>query len=140
MGATGTCAGLLQRSIISIHTPTMGATQYYYLLLLYVIFQSTPPRWGRHPLVDDMLQCRKFQSTPPRWGRRSDPCDIFSQAIFQSTPHEGGDPLDLRPGQWHINFNPRPHDGGDNSSSIISEIEELFQSTPPRWGRRQGCH
>ena len=78
------------------------------------LFQSTPPRRGRHAVRQRPWLERQFQSTPPRRGRR-DASDQRYQSLrqFQSTPPRRGRP--------------------DGLASPL--IADMFQSTPPRRGR-----
>jgi len=101
------------------------------------VFQSTPPRGGRHsgharhrqrpsfnprPRVGGdldtthiTLRVRTFQSTPPRGGRHVVSREWAKVFQFQSTPPRGG----------------RRH-----CANGLSPVELGFQSTPPRGGRR----
>ena len=55
------------------------------------VFQSTPPREGRHKAFEAYTKFIKFQSTPPREGRRK------KRPIYKA----------------RLGFNPRPHTRGD---------------------------
>ena len=78
---------------------------------------------------------------------------------FNPRPHAGGDILIISFVSIFISFNPRPHAGGDNIRLAIDNDKEVsihaptrgatgaecegealgvFQSTPPRGGRRGG--
>ena len=103
------------------------------------IFQSTPPRGGR----------------PARVRRR-----MLTHTTFNPRPREGGDDTMPEIKDVTISFNPRPREGGDHSGGGISGDIPLsihapargatsgydrngkfviFQSTPPRGGRRRGA-
>ena len=54
------------------------------------LFQSTPPRGGRHQGLVPARPGGRFQSTPPRGGRLLALPDNILEAWFQSTPPRGG--------------------------------------------------
>jgi len=80
----------------------------------------------------------QFQSTPPRGGRRCPrgrprgPSTVSIHAPAWGATVPGGD--EGAPG----GFNPRPRVGGDSSGPRNSLARWVFQSTPPRGGRRAG--
>ena len=78
-----------------------------------------------------------FQSTPPRRGRRQRGSRPWLASCFNPRPREGGD-VSLSCSAWYrMCFNPRPREGGDaRSARIVASASVLFQSTPPRRGRR----
>ena len=121
-------------------------------------FQSTPPRRGRRARAGRMIGFTRFQSTPPRRGRPGIFVAPLSERTFQSTPPRRGRlhlvcDLDRR-----FCFNPRPRAGGDDHGESNDPDQDnvsihapaqgatqvtrmgrsawMFQSTPPRRGRR----
>ncbi len=78
------------------------------------LFQSTPPREGRHVCLDDIPAKIGFQSTPPREGRLTGGWIVRRFSTFQSTPPREGR---HRRVVWQVTF-------------------KKFQSTPPREGRQ----
>ena len=130
---------------VSIHAPTRGATvpDLSGIRTSRLLFQSTPPRGGRHGFTgreQTALRNRfMFQSTPPRGGRlAAHIVDCGFRCCFNPRPHAGGDHgyaavADAR----FDSFNPRPHAGGDAClPDGRCSFSHLFQSTPPRGGRR----
>jgi len=78
-----------------------------------------------------------FQSTPPRGGRLAgvDIDDLFD-AISIHAPTRGATCFEFVLLCHYQDFNPRPHAGGDDPDKIEAIAEKVFQSTPPRGGRR----
>ena len=72
-GATAASAPRPHHEPVSIHAPAWGATGVLFAYLCCGMFQSTPPRGGRHFGHVEALVCVEFQSTPPRGGRPSHP-------------------------------------------------------------------
>ena len=129
----------LVHKVISIHTPTRGATYHHYTHFLLLLFQSTLPRGERRPY---------FSFT-------------FFFVNFNPHSHEGSDSIPTSTNIGIIYFNPHSHEGSDNfnhqySSNLIISIHTptrgatvprmdyiismtLFQSTLPR-GERQENH
>ena len=82
------------------------------------LFQSTPPRGGRHSLGRNCGDGPEpFQSTPPRGGR---PCECLWPSSVRSCC-----------------FNPRSRRGRQGESRRARRGAREFQSTPPRRGRRR---
>ena len=54
---------------VSIHAPARGATKDLHDTVKAALFQSTPPRGGRHRGIRTWGSEGLFQSTPPRGGR-----------------------------------------------------------------------
>ena len=77
------------------------------------MFQSTPPRRGRHGQFFTPTEETGFQSTPPRRGRRGKSLKPSAWITFQSTP---------------------PRRGRRYLSGLVP-ARYRFQSTPPRRGR-----
>ncbi len=123
--------------IISIHTPTKGATG------------------DKQELYEDVY---KFQSTLPR---RERPCNRFSTFFlqyfnphshegsdasftiafsfcvnFNPHSHEGSDRHTLQDDKLRQNFNPHSHEGSDSVASMSFASFPVFQSTLPRRERR----
>ena len=55
---------------------------------------------------------------------------------FNPRPREGGDARCVMALRWWACFNPRPREGGDVSRAVEAGRHVLFQSAPPRRGRR----
>ena len=101
--------------IISIHTPTKGATG------------------DKQELYEDVY---KFQSTLPR---RERPCNRFATFFlqyFNPHSHEGSDRHTLQDDKLRQNFNPHSHEGSDSVASMSFASFPVFQSTLPRRERR----
>ncbi len=79
-----------------------------------------------------------FQSTPPRRGRPLRWVVMcFNSACFNPRPREGGDSVTVCSDNLSTScFNPRPREGGDSCPLVNLPPGFLFQSTPPRRGRR----
>ncbi len=122
------------------------------------MFQSTPPREGRHGHEYDVVNDCLFQSTPPREGRRravlsfvplhrvSIHAPARGATWIRSTTFRRAKSFNPRPrarGDWHRPcpdkenkcFNPRPRARGDGDILIVCAPIAVFQSTPPREGR-----
>ena len=128
------------------------------------MFQSAPPRGGRHETMDrlrhlidvsirapawgathgnlraDLLPPHVFQSAPPRGGRRRALVSMSASTAarrFQSAPPRGGRPTVPSALLARRNrFNPRPRVGGDQTVGKPSPRDTgRFQSAPPRGGR-----
>ncbi len=120
-------------------------------------FQSTPPRGGRrsvHRAPRPMVVSIHAPARGATWRRWTGYC---SSASFNPRPRAGGDCLRAR-GDRRPSFNPRPRAGGDlvqaghrrtlsvsihapargatPSSLRVESTVGMFQSTPPRGGRR----
>ena len=104
-----------------------------------------------------------FQSTPPRRGRHCGSRLIPGPTCFNPRPREGGDQI-LAPFKAFLDnvsihapakgatrkvcaskepkrcFNPRPREGGDPERGHSGVRPLLFQSTPPRRGRPHYCN
>ena len=125
-------------------------------------FQSTPPRGGRQlrRLIVG-FEFRGFQSTPPRGGRPAGRLGTTWGGGFNPRPRVGGDAssrtviagarsVSIHAPAWGATtgpscqasappgFNPRPRVGGDASREPSRDPASMFQSTPPRGGRRSG--
>ena len=123
------------------------------------MFQSTPPRGGRHRAAAASTDIGTgFNPRPRVGGDRSVGGDDHVHGLvsihapawgatwiagtchgsiteFQSTPPRGGR-LDHRHGPaWHDRFQSTPPRGGRRTSIGDSVWRQVFQSTPPRGGR-----
>ena len=104
--------------IVSIHAPARGATCYMLVFVILFLgfnprpraggdvnefsypsaigmFQSTPPRGGRHYIIVYGNIICMFQSTPPRGGRHEYDGVLDAGDRFQSTPPRGGRPIKM---------------------------------------------
>ncbi len=105
------------------------------------MFQSTPPRGGRHRRIGcQAVAGIVFQSTPPRGGRHHQTLSYGRCQCFNPRPRVGGDldtgsalhdqvSVSIHAPAWGAT-----HDIGPSCLTI-----EQFQSTPPRGGRHQHC-
>ena len=105
---------LINRSIISIHAPARGGDR---------------PACSRFPPSDH------FNPRPREGGRRTmlDRDDELS-AISIHAPARGGDIWQATRHRYGRYFNPRPREGGRPIARRDKQIEDIFQSTPPRGG------
>ena len=102
---------------VSIHAPAWGATtKQPSTFCRFRMFQSTPPRGGR-------LVRRKIL---PPLGR-----------CFNPRPRVGGDKKTTSPGIYGRVSIHAPAWGATRTSLVNLSIYRLFQSTPPRGGRRR---
>ncbi len=146
----------LRMAVVSIHAPARGATSEHTPSLIYVTFQSTPPRGGRLTTTEIIIAVAAFQSTPPRGGRL-DAAGRLQEAIgFNPRPREGGDALSIPvclstavsihapargatyatcPPVLHLQFQSTPPRGGRQMTDNAFPANLAFQSTPPRGGR-----
>ena len=156
-GATAPTVSSGSKGIVSIRAPARGATEISGQGIAETLFQSAPPRGGRHP-CSPCFFCVEFQSAPPRGGRQRIPKGSRRPSWFQSAPPRGGRHAGAVSNVLVLSFNPRPREGGDPDPSIdlrsrqvsirapargatlidetiIRDVE--FQSAPPRGGRRR---
>ena len=104
------------------------------------LFQSTPPRGGRHDTYRRTAKYYCISIHAPARGATADEWCRYRQAgDFNPRPREGGDRLLPVTGKAQNHFNPRPREGGDLISARQPSSPEGFQSTPPRGGRRKRC-
>ena len=79
-----------------------------------------------------------FQSTPPRGGRPARVATVHTGAVVSiHAPAWGATGRRLIFPASHWSFNPRPREGGDAFTRRSFASIGLFQSTPPRGGRRE---
>ena len=95
---------------VSIHAPARGATNMEVKQIYTLMFQSTPPRGGRHFKASAFNEIGLFQSTPPRGGRR----------------------WPWRCPQRVQCFNPRPRAGGDVSKCFVKVNHVVSIHAPAR--------
>ena len=80
-----------------------------------------------------------FQSTPPRRGRLPDTAECSpAKHVSIHAPAKGATCGLRRVAGRGKRFNPRPREGGDVSEPAEGAAPMMFQSTPPRRGRREG--
>jgi len=119
---------------VSIHAPARGATTSCSIVGASIMFQSTPPRGGRHhggtesareggfnprpraggdvPYVRTTISPPVSIHAPARGATRSSSTN-HTRSRFQSTPPRGGRRVPWLPSPANICFNPRPRAGGD---------------------------
>ena len=91
-GATPPATKAANKLSISIHTPTKGATTAANILQQIVPrFQSTLPRRERLPLLSIVTTSLSFQSTLPRRERRKGANLLRKLRDFNPHSHEGSD-------------------------------------------------
>jgi len=101
------------------------------------MFQSTPPRGGRHRSNSTSpIRSNGFNPRPHAGGDKASASVGLFTLTFQSTPPRGGRLSEISCGSKVTSFNPRPHAGGDIFARSIRQYGNMFQSTPPRGGRR----
>ncbi len=122
------------------------------------VFQSTPPRGGRRLLTAAPLRLSRFNPRPRVGGDWPGKNLSDGAQCFNPRPRVGGDaPSEILPDQstvsihapaWgatghgassprsRLSFNPRPRVGGDSLAIVQDGQLLVFQSTPPRGGRR----
>jgi len=97
---------------VSIHAPARGATMIANGLRIVRVFQSTPPRGGRHDAALSPAQ------------------RMFS---FNPRPRAGGDVCELGQPSRGNSFNPRPRVGGDTGLwGVLAEPQVSIHA--PAWG------
>ena len=135
-GRLGTTIALsVRKHPISIHAPREGATPRPRRMVLFLIFQSTPPARGATPQKVEPDRKEKFQSTPPARGATLVLGWLWRDFdISIHAPCEGGDVCNGRCDSGSRHFNPRPLRGGRplRAAYFIYYLE--FQSTPPARG------
>ncbi len=126
-------------SKVSIHAPARGATPACIRAGRLWLFQSTPPRGGRHIAGKELI----------------------SRSSFNPRPRAGGDAIEgkLAPAQYKVSIHAPARGATRNAtgirmSNLVSihapargatwqdepeRVTKTFQSTPPRGGRLQGA-
>ncbi len=126
--------------MVSIHAPARGATAHgdSSHAAIDEVSIHAPARGATSPQPSATMPLRTFQSTPPRGGRRDAARELRSAAHqrFNPRPRAGGDAIDVSAMMSMRCFNPRPRARGDRQLSHRRSRLQLFQSTPPRGGRR----
>jgi len=125
-------------SIVSIHAPARGATQYSYKTYPYNKFQSTHPRGVRLPSHSPHIYKGRFQSTHPRGVRQDSPgIPEAEEKGFNPRTRAG---CDFYRYCIHINQYPvsihAPARGATCTFPPGSNKRKEFQSTHPRGVRR----
>ena len=100
------------------------------------MFQSTPPRGGRQLRQHILPGNNRVQSTPPRGGRLRPRRLLKYRRRFQSTPPRGGRPCILRDIRGKIFVSIHAPTRGATKIAQFRQLALMFQSTPPRGGRR----
>jgi len=102
--------------LVSIHAPAKGATTKP---------EASFPRYSL------------FQSTPPRRGRRAGRWRVLPESqVSIHAPAKGATRRHRIDQREQPRFNPRPREGGDERALATGQSYNMFQSTPPRRGRR----
>ena len=130
----------LQKSIISIHAPTRGATQ--------AVRQRQKRLCNFNPRSHEGSDQKRRTLSPtiqdfnPRSHEGSDSnVTMYFEARnkFQSTLPRGERPVAVINFPGDRNFNPRSHEGSDLEDFRQGEKVTQFQSTLPRGERRKKC-
>ena len=100
-----------------------------------LMFQSTPPRGGRHGKGSTAYQGCGVSIHAPTWGATFCNVDEVFATMFQSTPPRGGRPASRPRAQRVDVFQSTPPRGGRLDYHKVMFLVILFQSTPPRGGR-----
>ncbi len=135
-GATCAACMILSQFKISIHTPTKGATLLTPTLALLRVFQSTLPQRERRFLARRTELRRDFNPHSHK-GSDSDTTKP-SPCCFNFNPHshKGSDRSWKIDRRGYRNFNPHSHKGSDGASSNGAASITIFQSTLPQRERR----
>ena len=128
--------------MISIHTPTQGATVGPVVYFRNNTgFQSTLPRKERRIKCPKMSATGIFQSTLPRKERLYSPHDQeTSKHISIHAPTQGATRIPHRGHIFYPYFNPRSHARSDSCRIKFLVIHCVFQSTLPRKERPGGTY
>ncbi len=121
---------------VSIHAPARGATDPVVRIERPSCgFNPRPRAGGDSRPVRPAVCAAVFQSTPPRGGRHRYSANLWPCQSFNPRPRAGGDQRQWATMSWAASFNPRPRAGGDAVDGPEVRQVCLFQSTPPRGGR-----
>ena len=100
------------------------------------VFQSTPPRGGRHGVPHIWHPPGHVSIHAPAWGATGVLlCGVVKRLCFNPRPRVGGDGRSFKAPRLLRGFNPRPRVGGDARTVPWIFCSCSFQSTPPRGGR-----
>ncbi len=106
------------------------------VLLLSLLFQSTPPAWGAtwQPRVQTFRP--GFQSTPPAWGATLTVIFLaHTQTISIHAPRVGSDGGKAAWSSRYLTFQSTPPAWGATRQAVAHDYAAgIFQSTPPAWG------
>ena len=114
-GATVDCGKTFVISVISIHTPTKGATGKQEAAGVCTIISIHTPTKG--------ATLRRLQHQ-------------FMQMHFNPHSHEGSDVYNIHGGHNPADFNPHSHEGSGASEALFALVTLIFQSTLPRRERQ----
>ncbi len=113
-GATPTSMITVQYGQVSIHAPARGATAISIgQLASQWLFQSTPPRGGRHSGRDGELYLVLVSIHAPARGATKRILTGHTTICFNPRPRAGGDFGHIQRAVVRACFNPRPRAGGD---------------------------
>jgi len=122
---------------VSIHAPAQGATCLRAEVLNDGKCFNPRPRAGGDTPADVVISfVTLFQSTPPRRGRHTGTCWSIDSSMFQSTPPRRGRPKPIGKKPQGDAFQSTPPRRGRRGHRAFPVPPILFQSTPPRRGRR----
>ena len=111
---------------VSIHAPTLGATQLNAFPLLAYQFQSTHPHRVRLNRLANAIKNGKFQSTHPHRVRQDQRNRKLTEWCFNPRTHIGCDYLTLFSLCLLRSFNPRTHIGCDKFGRIDFSLSRGF--------------
>ena len=102
------------------------------------MFQSTPPRGGRHVTVADGPAALEVSIHAPAWGATDwrTPGVIDPDLGFNPRPRVGGDVTAAQQHEPSSGFNPRPRVGGDGTSDAARVTSRRFNPRPRVGGDR----
>ena len=121
---------------VSIHAPAWGATANGSRIIRTFRFQSTPPRGGRQPPDTTACIFWLFQSTPPRGGRHSRVLHVPGKTLVSIHAPAWGATIFLSDSIVSRKVSIHAPAWGATGGRGKSSLELMFQSTPPRGGRR----
>ena len=124
---------------VSIHAPTRGATECKWRCVECECVSIHAPARGATCVLHKPCKSSVFQSTPPRGGRHTQFNRDTIKASFNPRPRAGGDLVSTasKLNAWR-KFQSTPPRGGRQLDRVRPERNRKFQSTPPRGGRHHG--
>ena len=127
---------------VSIHAPAKGATWCsVYQCCFHLCFNPRPREGGDGLLIRPVISANsRFNPRPREGGDRKHPLQRHAgQFVSIHAPAKGATCWFRSSCPVSRRFNPRPREGGDQQQGEHPPPKEMFQSTPPRRGRRLRC-
>jgi len=130
-------AGQRRLDAVSIRAPAWGATRPGFDCRVQNRVSIRAPAWGATPPTWTVVSSFVVSIRAPAWGATRWRL-LFSTVApgFNPRPRVGGDRHAHAPERPRPCFNPRPRVGGDPRVCFSFRFSVLFQSAPPRGGRR----